>query len=186
MTAAASFSSETHGGQAHGHIQRNIQKPRQATGLHRRKQLPLLLRRHHLRKDGDGTLRHADDGGLLLRPDPVRGDRGTPAAPVPLHGKRQQGESHRPPALRAFARRAEPRDDELRLAGNAHDAPAPVGQRLRADHPKRQRRGRRALPAHAKPHDRRPGRERAPLLRIPDLAGRGAHDDREPGQAFAV
>ncbi len=79
-----------------------------------------------------------------------------------------KGEGCRAPLVRAAARRAEPGDDVLRIPGDAHDAPASVGKRLRADHPQRQGRGRGALPAHAEPHDGRPRRQGTALLQLPD------------------
>jgi hypothetical protein len=41
-------------------------------------------------------------------------------------------------------------------------------------------------PAHAEPHDGRPRRGWTPLLRVPDLTGGGAHNERKPCPAFSI
>ena len=96
-TTAAFYSYERR--KSYGYFQQMVQRTGRSQGRHSGQFVPFLFRRHDFRQGRDGTLRHADDGGVFLREDTCRGDSRTSPAPLPIRRGRQQGEGTRPSAL---------------------------------------------------------------------------------------
>lgn len=82
-----------------GYLFRIIQIERQASKPHDGQQLRLFHGRHDIRQGGNGTLGHADDRRVVLRPPPVGGCRRTAAAPIQMYRQRRKGNGARPSTL---------------------------------------------------------------------------------------
>ena len=79
---------------ANGYLFGTVQIQGQASKPNGRQQLRLFLRRHDLRQDGDGTIRHADDRRVFLRPHLVGSGGRTAAASLQIHGQRQYSKAN--------------------------------------------------------------------------------------------